>query len=245
MVKALIKNLLHKNGIEIKRVKNSKKSVNTSLSMFGAMERCIKRGLNAKTIIDIGASDGRWTKECLSHLPNSNYLLIEAQSPHEESLIKLKEKNSNVDYIVAAAGREKGKIYFDNTALLGGVASEKPFKENCIEVPVISVDDEIKSRNLPGPYVLKLDTHGFEIPILEGAKKTIQNSELIIIEVYNFKISDESLFFYQLCEYMASLGFSPIEMADPMLRDYDDSFWQMDIFFIKSKRKEFTYTSFD
>jgi hypothetical protein len=32
-----------------------------------------------------------------------------------------------------------------------------------------TIDGLVRRNNLGGPYVLKLDTHGFEVPILEGA----------------------------------------------------------------------------
>ena len=40
------------------------------------------------------------------------------------------------------------------------------------------LDKEIQKRKLRPPYLLKLDTHGFEIPILEGAKEIISKAEL-------------------------------------------------------------------
>jgi FkbM family methyltransferase len=37
-------------------------------------------------VIDIGASDGRWSGVCAKHYPDAHYLLIEAQDLHEEAL---------------------------------------------------------------------------------------------------------------------------------------------------------------
>lgn len=245
MIKRIIKQGLGKWGLEIKRINTSANLADTPFTINGALERCKKRGIEANTIIDIGASDGRWSQQCMRYFPDSNYFLIEAQSPHEDGLRKFKQVNPNADYIIAAAGKAKGKIFFDNSSLFGGVASGTPFKNNCIEVPVVSVDDEIKARGLPGPYLLKLDTHGFEIPIFEGAKNTISKAELIIVEVYNYKISEECLLYYQICDYLAKLGFLSIEAVGFMLRKYDSSFWQMDLFFIKSNSKEFSYPSYE
>ncbi len=35
--------------------------------------------------------------------------------------------------------------------------------------PAITIDDAVAHHGLVGPYLLKLDTHGFEVPIIEGA----------------------------------------------------------------------------
>jgi FkbM family methyltransferase len=54
------------------------------------------------------------------------------------------------------------------------VASETKLDQNCIEVPVVSIDSELERRKLDGPYLLKLDIHGFEVPILKGAIETLK-----------------------------------------------------------------------
>jgi hypothetical protein len=142
-------------------------------------------------------------------------------------------------------GNHTGKIYFDNENLWDGLASETAFKKNCIEVPVVSIDSEISKRDLKPPYLIKLDTHGFEVPILEGAKQALCQAELIIIETYNFRLTNKSLKYYEMCAYMEELGFSSIEIVDPILRKLDFSFWQMDIFFVPSKKNEFTKNHYE
>lgn len=214
------------------------------LTMEGALIRCSERGLNVNTVIDVGASNGSWSRICMKHLPKAKFLLIEAQEAHKSGLDEFTKQFSNADYILAAAGREDGRIFFENEHLFGGLASETPFEKNCIEVPVVSIDNEVKRQNLKPPFLIKLDTHGFEVPILEGALNTIKSAELIIIETYNYRLTKDSLKYYEMCQYMERLGFSSIELVDFMLRKYDNSFWQMDTFFIPSNRKEFSHLSY-
>jgi len=240
-MKKLVKFGLKKLGYKIQLIPK----IESEFTMEGALQRCLNRGLEINTVIDVGASDGRWSRMCMNFLPKAKYLLIEAQEAHQAGLDKLKAENKNVDYALAAAGGKEGKIYFDNSGLFGGLASETPFENNCIEVPVITIDGEVERLQLQSPYLIKLDTHGFEIPILEGAMKTLKDAELIIIETYNYKLTNDSLKYYQMCDYMDKLGFSSIEMADFTLRLYDHSFWQMDTFFIPSRRNEFSYNSYD
>lgn len=217
---------------------------NATFTMQAAIKRCVARGLKVNTVIDVGASDGRWSKACMNDIPNANYLLVEAQQAHKNGLDKLKQECLNVEYVIAAAGKENGTIYFDNTNLFGGLASETKSKNNFTEVPMISLDTVVQKRQLKPPYLLKLDTHGFEVPILEGAKELLKRAELVIIETYNYKLTDDSLKYFEMCNYMEQLGFSSIEMVDLMLREYDNSFWQMDTFFIPSSSKLFLYNSY-
>jgi FkbM family methyltransferase len=231
-------------GYKISKLKTNHHSIDNTFTMHSALQRCVKRGLKVATVIDVGASDGRWSSLCMKELTDANYFLVEAQQAHQEALQKFKENHNNVNYVIAAAGESNGTVYFDNTDLFGGVASTEPIDGICIKVPTISLDSAIVEYNLKPPYLLKLDTHGFEIPILEGAKKIIEQAELIIIETYNYKITDKSLKYYEMCNYMSSLGFLSIEMVDLMLRKHDDTFWQMDTFFIPKNNKSFTYNSY-
>lgn len=213
------------------------------LTMRGALSRSVSRGTHIETVIDIGASDGRWSQACMEFYPNANYLLIEANNYHEE---KLKDKANdlhNLDYTMAAAGEKEGLIYFDNSDPFGGLASEIKLEQS-VEVPVISIDQEVSRRKLKAPYLLKLDTHGFEVPILKGAEEVIKGANLIIIESYNFPVTESSLKYYELCQFMSDIGFFPIEIVDLMLREYDGALWQMDTFFAPSSSSEFKYTKF-
>lgn len=246
MIRKTINKGLKVFGLELQKIAKQKNNTSDQVfTMSKAIERCINRGIKINTVIDIGASDGCWTIACLKNLPDAGYLLIEAQAPHRNDLENLHQKNKKIEYVIAAAGHKEGHIYFENEGLFGGLASETPFEKNNIEVPVITIDAEVEKRNLSGPFLIKLDTHGYEVPILEGAKNTLSKANLVIIETYNFQITNQSLKFYEMCSYMEKIGFYPIEMVDFMLRKYDGSFWQMDTFFIKKERKEFEYNAYE
>jgi FkbM family methyltransferase len=245
-IKNLINSILRKFGYKItKRInKPLVENISETFTMKKALERCSKRGLNISTVIDVGASNSSWSRDCMKNYPKANYFLVEAQNEHEEGLLKFKNDFIKGDYLIAVAGNKEGKIFFDKSDLFGGIASNKKIDENYSEIPMISLDNEIKKRNLKPPYLLKLDTHGFEVPILEGAKDIIKNAELIIIETYNYKLTNDSLKYFELCVYMEKLGFSTIEMVDFMLREHDNSFWQMDTFFVPSDNKCFNYNEY-
>ncbi len=94
-------------------------------------------------------------------------------------------------------------------------------------------------RQLSGPFLLKLDTHGFEVPIFEGAGATLANTVAIIVETYNFKIGAEGLLFHEMCAWLQPRGFRCIDVVDVMRRPGDDLLWQMDLVFVRSDWPEF------
>jgi Methyltransferase FkbM domain len=106
-------------------------------------------------------------------------------------------------------------------------------------VPMTSIDEEVEHRNLKSPFLIKLDTHGFEIPILVGAETTLVETEVLVIECYNFIIGKEAVRFWAMCEWLTARDFSPIDMFDVSYRPSDHALWQMDIVFMRSSRPEF------
>ncbi|WP_104734334.1 FkbM family methyltransferase [Hanstruepera ponticola] len=245
MIKNFLNKLLARFGLELRRrpFKTGNVNVNKSFTMAGGLQRCLARGLSVKTVIDVGASDGRWSKLCAQSYPDAHYLLVEAQQEHQDRLEVYCKSHPHAVYTIAAAGPEDGTVYFDNADLFGGLASIDPLNNNH-EVAAISLDNEVVRRGFEPPYLLKLDTHGFEVPILEGATAILQEASLVIIETYNYQLTSNSLRYYEMCQYMETLGFYPIEMVDFTLRAYDHSFWQMDTFFVKKTDKAFTHHSY-
>jgi FkbM family methyltransferase len=237
--KALIARLLSLAGWEVRRTDPGRGD-----SMEDALCRLAPRHPVA-TVIDVGASDGRWSRQALRHFPEAAYLLIEAQSgPHEGALKVLAAARKKVQYVIAAAGDHEGSTHFDASDPLGGVASAQPTGKADLVVPMVTVDAEVRRRGLSPPYLLKLDTHGFEPPIFEGAHEVLAATALLVVEAYNFELVPGTLRFHQLCTYLETRGLRCIDVADVMRRPGDRAFWQCDLFFVPKESPEFSSNSF-
>ena len=213
-------------------------------TMDAAIRAINNRKHSINTVIDIGASDGRWSASAMAVFPECEYLLIEAQATHEKELQQFCQKNSNAQFAMAAAGEAVGKIYFKADDPFGGQASHVPYSENNMEVPVTTLDNEIQSHKLSGPFLIKFDTHGFELPILKGASAVLKETEVIVMECYNYKISEDCLLFFEMCNHLKGHGFRCIDLVEPMYRPHDDTFWQVDLVFVRDSRPEFEYSSY-
>lgn len=208
-------------------------------SFSATLDRLAARRVSIETIVDVGASNGCWSTTILPYYPNARYLCIEAQSAHKPALQTLVNKHSNIEFVLAAAGDREGTIYFEAGGLFGGLASNQPFKKNCLAVPVTTIDTQVEQRGLKEPFLIKLDTHGFELPILAGAARTLTKTDVLIIEVYNFDIAPTAVRFPELCQRLEKEGFRCIDLFDPLYRPQDNAFWQMDLVFMRADRIEF------
>ena len=213
------------------------------LSLESAISRCRARISQVGTLIDVGASNGSWALLARRQFPEMGCFMIEAQKEHEPDLLKLKRNNSSFDYMIAAAGDCDGFVHFQEGDLFGGVAVHCQTGPGYRQVPMVALDSVVKDRRLFPPFLLKLDTHGFEVPILEGAKETLSKTVLLVIEVYNFQLMEQSLRFQEIIAYLEERGFRCVDICDPLFRK-DGVLWQMDLFFMRADSTAFNSNSY-
>ena len=219
---------------------NPTEFAHVSLAHINALKRIADRGHIVKTIIDVGASDGSWSLMAKNIFPEARYHLIEANQHWQPKLSALCSYDTKFSFTQAAAGPKDGKAYFPDTSSdpYGGRAFESA-ASNLYEVNQVCIDSEIKRLNLQPPFLIKLDTHGFEREILSGAQQAIKSTSVLVAETYNFE--EESRRFPAMCTFIENLGMRCVDIGEPLWRDYDKAFWQIDLFFVQSFSKEFQY----
>jgi FkbM family methyltransferase len=171
-------------------------------------------------------------------------MMIEAQSLHSKDLEVFCSQHRNAKYILAAAGNEDGFCYFDDGDAFGGLASNDATGNCKTKLPMVQLDTVVKSEKLTGPFLLKLDTHGFELQIIQGAEELLKQTELAIIEAYIFRLNDKALLQHELCAEMDKRGFQVVDFSEPMWRSKDMALWQWDLFFVKKTNPVFESNSY-
>jgi FkbM family methyltransferase len=220
----------------------SKKTIADSNTMYEGLLRSRSMMPFINTIIDVGAAEGTWYTKTNKVFSASNFILIEPLIERKSYLDKICKENKNVCVQYCALGETNSIVPFTVSDDLDG--SGFYGVGNLREIKVVKLDDLIHQENKLGPYILKLDTHGYEIPILKGAEKVLENTELIIVEVYGFYVAPNSLLFGEMITYMDSIGFRLSDMNDVMRREYDKAFWQVDAFFLKKNNEIFNSNTY-
>jgi FkbM family methyltransferase len=213
-------------------------------TLAGFLERLARYRIDFGTVIDVGASNGMWTREVIRHFPAADYFLIEARREHEPALQAYAAENARVRYAICAAADQPGEVHFHAGDLFGGLAAHAPFAAHDIVVPARTLDEIAATERLKPPYFLKLDTHGFEEQILAGAQTVLARSSLAVIEAYNHRMGFGNVLFDELMGRMRGYGFRCIDFFDPLYRPHDASFWQADFAFAREDWPGFQHQSY-
>ena len=215
-----------------------------SLSYIHALTRIKARGTEVGTIIDVGAAKGAWGAATRKFWPGSHLHYVEANEGWRPNLKEIAENDPKVSYTIKGMSDGPGVIYFPviEDPFGGAVFKQKPEDgRSYTAVPATSVDTEVDEKKLPGPYLLKLDTHGTEVDILNGATETLKNTALICIEMYNFGGQKR---FAQLIVHLEELGFRCVDVCEPMFRPIDGVLWQMDFIMAPRSNPAFSKLSY-
>ena len=213
-------------------------------TLAGFLERLPRYRIDFTTVIDVGASNGMWTREMIARFPDRDYFLVEARTEHEPALKALVAERSRVRYAICAAADQPGDVHFHAGDLFGGLAAHQPFSEHDIVVPARTLDEIAATHRLKPPFFIKLDTHGFEEQILAGGASVLAQTSLAVIEAYNHRMGFANLLFNELCTHMANRGFRCIDLFDPLYRPHDGAFWQADMAFARADWPGFQHPSY-
>jgi FkbM family methyltransferase len=218
---------LQPHSIDSKRLQNEP-------ILASALRRLRNHNIEIASLIDVGAAEGYWSRAFAKQFPDRHHLLIDANEAHLPSLKNACGENKQWQFALTAIGETTGKAYFDGSDPLVGHLSTEPWNEKYRACPVTTLDDLLEKQPVPAPYMIKLDTHGVEIPILTGATRTLKQTSAIVIEAYNFTFGGTAVPFWDLCSYMLKLGFRPLDVFDLLYREVDNAFWQFDLLFVRS-----------
>lgn len=243
ILKNIIKRIFKKAGLEIRPTKKrSKKTAVNSNAMPAGLTRLARIGIAPNCIVDIGAARGEWTLISRKVWENAKFILVEPILEQIQNIPESLKNNKNISIIEGVAGEERGTAQLTITSDLDGSGIYDKKSTNSREVKKIPVDEILKNEQ--GPFLLKLDTHGYELPIFEGAERSLENSVAVIVEVYGFHVSPTGKLFYEICDFLDKKEFRLFDIVDIMRREKDQAFWQADAIFIKKNHSAFEDSSY-
>lgn len=199
------------------------------------------------TIIDIGANIGQFADKVLDVLPNVQLHCFE---PITDVYLLLKSKfedRSNIHlYNFGLSDKNEQKKIFKNeyspsSSLLEMLDLHKQNFDYAVKTEPESINlrilDEVFSTPLVKPLLIKIDVQGYELPVLRGAEKLIQDADIIITETSFYPLYKDQPLFEDIYNYLTPRGFKYGGNVEQLLAPGDQKILQADSVFINQRKK--------
>jgi FkbM family methyltransferase len=206
------------------------------MTMAGFLEHCKRVGFRPGTIFDVGVATG--TCEIYDAFPAAALVLVEPL-PEFEPVLRELARVYGAEYVLAAASDSSGAAMLnvhvgklDSSSMMREIEG-KQVDGVPREVRTITLDELAAGRSFPKPYLLKIDVQGAELKVLDGARRVLEDCELVILEVSLFGNFIGGPQFYEVVQYMKERGFVVYDLFGPFYRPLDMALAQVDIAFVE------------
>lgn len=204
-------------------------------------------GFQPNSIFDVGSSDGIWSAMANRVYPDARFDLFEPlskisdeyqKSLHEERWLSSMLASGRVHIHPVALGAKSGNCQMTVYQHAVGSTSLKldyePEEAKKIEVPMYSLDDITRSKRLPAPSLIKLDTQGSELDILHGANSLLRHVDFVLCECWLFKgYGSKTPLWIEVANYLAERGLFIYDMGWAYRRPNDQRVATIDIVFMR------------
>lgn len=206
-----------------------------SVSIENALQRLRDVvGFVPSTILDVGASEGEWSRSVKKIFPNATFTLVEGNSDFQS---RLQEQNIGRVEIALVAEAKKKVTYFKNQKAHTGNSifreNTQYFQEDNADVVQVteftkSIDEITRGERVD---LMKLDVQGAEKLALMGARKTLKSVHVLTLEVSILPYNDGAPLAMEVIGFLDGLGFHIFDITELHVMSAGILF-QMDMTFI-------------
>lgn len=216
---------------------------NTSTHELDKISLRVRKNFGEIVYFDIGARGGLIT--AWDTLAKSGFIQAYGFDPAQEHISSLAHRDRHVTYLPFALGdkNERRRLIHTfmpacssflepNFELLENYPARKAFEVvGESEAEVRTLDHLVNSGVLPKPHILKIDTQGFELPILKGSESTLANVVCIQLETHLKPMYKTQALFPEILEFLEKHGFILRQLL--VNGPYEGEFLEADAFFSK------------
>lgn len=178
------------------RYQNSENSVNR----YDAMQLAwlLDNLVEGDVALDVGANGGQCTIAMAERCGATGTVIAFEPNPHARAVLF---RNVNLNPSIKGPTIEpfacsdvtdgEADLYQNGNSANSGLVPLTAKEENKVfRVPVTTLDSYLSQRNMPEPRVVKIDTEGAEIRILQGAKTLLASGAVILCELHPYAWSE-------------------------------------------------------
>jgi FkbM family methyltransferase len=200
-------------------------------SLREVMAHIHSTGFVPKTVFDVGVNTG--TPGLYDHYPEAKYVLVEPLIENRIFMETMCSRLKDAHIELAGAGAVPGEAEISVSPDFGAstMLHRRPDGENRM-IPIVTLDNLSEKYTCQPPYLIKIDVQGMELPVLEGAKKILPQTEVIVTEVHVSPYKNAPQFF-EFVEFMKKRGFVIYDIFALCYRPADGALGQLDVVFVK------------
>lgn len=200
-----------------------------------SMRRLKKLGFSPDLIFDVGAYHGEFASTCFEIWPETRIVLFEALKTKIPLLgQKFKGKNVQiVEGIVGAAIQDDITYFADETASSVLQSEEVYHAKQVVQQKMITLDSYINNSGLKAPNFLKIDTQGYEYPILQGMGRNLADVEVILLELNFIEVYYHVKLAHEVIALLSDYNFVIYDICEIHRRPLDQALFQIDFIFVK------------
>ena len=177
-----------------------------------------KVGIDINTIFDVGANIGQTALHFTKYFPAATIHSFEPVSSTFQKLVSYTKDNPKIKCHQLALSDKKEQISIsvfedDQHSVLNSLNSQSQNTTQGSKMETIStdtLDHFIQENKIDSIDLLKIDTEGYEIPVLDGAVNALQNNriKLIYLEVGFSKKNLRNSYFVNVMDKLAQYDYA-------------------------------------
>jgi FkbM family methyltransferase len=202
-------------------------------------------GVSLRHFFDIGASNGVWSAQVSQDFPDATFDLFEPLVDHVpaywEKLGPRLASHAGFRLHKLALGAECKKtsfyLYSTPVSSTGLALQHVPQDAKCLDVDMLTIDYVVEEFRLPVPQVIKVDTQGCELSILQGARKTLPEVDVLVLECWLARGYGKSTpLLLEIAEWLQEFHFYLWDLGSSW-RDPSGALIAQDCFFLNARSK--------
>lgn len=191
-----------------------------------SLKLLVQAGFRPGTVIDIGVAHG--TPWLYNAFPDAKLVLIDPHPLFFDDLNRL-SRDLQADVFAHGLGARPGELDLNVDEQVPGSSSllttssqlrqewaarghDRP--THPVSVAVRTLDETLRERSYQGPFLIKVDTEGYELEVLRGASESLAKADVVIAETSVMQRFEGSYEFADLIRLLDDSGFRLFDLLD-------------------------------
>jgi len=204
------------------------------------------REMNIKTVLDIGANEGQFAELIRKVLPQATicsfepiagcYTKLAGKFSNDRAFkafnIAIGDKEETIEMNINDFSPSSSLLEIDDLHVQNFKHTANSVKQ---QIPVKTLDGLSAELGLVKPYMVKIDTQGYEDKVIKGGQEVLAGAEVIFVELSYRSLYKEQALFDTIYNDLVRLDFQYHGNFEELLSPVNGAVLQSDGIFIKRK----------